>query len=223
MTGFAALVRQDAVLHWRENSAGLAVGFFFIAISLIPFGLGPDLKLLRGMAPGLVWVGLLLSVLLSLESVFQADLEDGSLDQYLLSRTPLEILLLAKGLGHWTGVVLPLVMFAPLAGLLMNIEPRSLLPVGLVLLAGSPAMSFLGMMGSALAAGVSRGGLLAALMVMPLYVPILIFGSAALARILEGAGSSAWGPPVLLLLMMGGAALFFGPVVAAAALRNLMR
>ena len=168
MNSFIALMRQDIALAWRQNSAGLSISFFMIAVALIPFGLGPDLKLLRDIAPGLVWVALLLAVLLSLESIFQADLEDGSFDQYLLSDTPLEILMLAKGLAHWLGVVLPLVLAAPLAGLLLNIDTPSLLPACLLLLAGSPAMSFLGMMGSALAAGVSRSGLLAALTVMPL-------------------------------------------------------
>ena len=185
--------------------------------------MGPDLKLLRDIAPGLVWVALLLAVLLSLESIFQADLEDGSFDQYLLSDTPLEILMLAKGLAHWVGVVLPLVLTAPLAGILLNIDTPSLLPVCLILLAGSPAMSFLGMMGSALAAGVSRSGLLAALMVMPLYVPVLIFGSSALSQILKGAATGDWINAVFLLLSIGGAALFFGPLVAAAGLRAFLK
>ena len=223
MSSFMALIRQDIVLAWRENSAGLSISFFMIAVALIPFGLGPDLKLLRDIAPGLVWVALLLAVLLSLESIFQADLEDGSFDQYLLSDTPLEVLLLAKGLAHWLGVVLPLVLTAPLAGLLLNIDTPSLLPVCLILLAGSPAMSFLGMMGSALAAGVSRSGLLAALMVMPLYVPVLIFGSSALSQILSGAAFADWIGAVFLLLSIGGAALFFGPLVAAAGLRAFLK
>ncbi|EJW21237.1 hypothetical protein IMCC14465_10330 [alpha proteobacterium IMCC14465] len=223
MSSFMALIRQDIVLAWRENSAGLSISFFMIAVALIPFGLGPDLKLLRDIAPGLVWVALLLAVLLSLESIFQADLEDGSFDQYLLSDTPLEFLLLAKGLAHWLGVVLPLVLTAPLAGLLLNIDTPSLLPVCLILLAGSPAMSFLGMMGSALAAGVSRSGLLAALMVMPLYVPVLIFGSSALSQILSGAAFADWIGAVFLLLSIGGAALFFGPLVAAAGLRAFLK
>ncbi len=223
MNSFIALMRQDIALAWRQNSAGLSISFFMIAVALIPFGLGPDLKLLRDIAPGLVWVALLLAVLLSLESIFQADLEDGSFDQYLLSDTPLEILMLAKGLAHWLGVVLPLVLAAPLAGLLLNIDTPSLLPVCLILLAGSPAMSFLGMMGSALAAGVSRSGLLAALMVMPLYVPVLIFGSSALSQILKGAATDEWISAVFLLLSIGGAALFFGPLVAAAGLRAFLK
>lgn len=223
MNSFIALIRQDIALAWRQNSAGLSISFFMIAVALIPFGLGPDLKLLRDIAPGLVWVALLLAVLLSLESIFQADLEDGSFDQYLLSGTPLEILMLAKGLAHWVGVVLPLVLTAPLAGLLLNIDTPSLLPVCLILLAGSPAMSFLGMMGSALAAGVSRSGLLAALIVMPLYVPLLIFGSSALSQILKGAATGDWINAVFLLLSIGGAALFFGPLVAAAGLRAFLK
>ena len=223
MNSFIALMRQDIALAWRQNSAGLSISFFMIAVALIPFGLGPDLNLLRDIAPGLVWVALLLAVLLSLESIFQADLEDGSFDQYLLSDTPLEILMLAKGLAHWLGVVLPLVLAAPLAGLLLNIDTPSLLPVCLILLAGSPAMSFLGMMGSALAAGVSRSGLLAALMVMPLYVPVLIFGSSALSQILTGAATDEWISAVFLLLSIGGAALFFGPLVAAAGLRAFLK
>ncbi|MAA77034.1 MAG: heme exporter protein CcmB [Rhodobiaceae bacterium] len=223
MNSFIALIRQDIALAWRQNSAGLSISFFMMAVALIPFGLGPDLKLLRDIAPGLVWVALLLAVLLSLESIFQADLEDGSFDQYLLSGTPLEILMLAKGLAHWVGVVLPLVLTAPLAGLLLNIDTPSLLPVCLILLAGSPAMSFLGMMGSALAAGVSRSGLLAALMVMPLYVPLLIFGSSALSQILKGAATGDWINAVFLLLSIGGAALFFGPLVAAAGLRAFLK
>lgn len=223
MSSFIALMRQDVVMAWRENSAGLSISFFMIAVALIPFGLGPDLKLLRDIAPGLVWVALLLAVLLSLESIFQADLEDGSFDQYLLSDCPLEILLLAKGVAHWLGIVLPLVLTVPLAGLLLNIDTPSLIPVCLILFAGSPAMSFLGMMGSALASGVSRSGLLAALMVMPLYVPVLIFGSSALSQILNGADTDEWLNAVLLLLSIGGVALFFGPLVAAAALRAFLK
>ena len=220
MRSFTSLFLRDLRLAWRGNGAALAVGFFFIAVALVPFGIGPDLNMLQKIAPGLVWVSLVLAELLSLEQMFQADIEDGSFDQFMLAGTPLEMLAMAKGLAHWVGTVLPLVLLAPLAGLLLNIHPDSLFLMLITLLAGSPAMSFLGMMGSALSAGVARGGLLAALIVMPLYVPVLIFGSSALSLALAG----DFDPSALaVLVLLGLASLCLGPVVAAAGLRTVLR
>lgn len=220
MSALGALMKRDMVLAWRGQGAGLAVAFFFLAITLVPFGIGPDLQLLQKLSTGLVWVSLILAMLLSLENMFQADMEDGSFDQLMLGGVPLELICLVKALAHWLAIGVPLVAFAPLAGLLLNISPDDLLALGVTLLAGSPALSLLGMVGSALAVSVRRGGLLGALLVMPLYVPVLIFGSTAFARALDGELLSV---ELFILILFGLAAAFLSPLAGAAALRVSLR
>ncbi|MGC6472392.1 MAG: heme exporter protein CcmB [Parvibaculales bacterium] len=210
------LFLRDARLLVRGNSTGLTLAFFFVAVAFLPFGLGPDLALLQRLAPGLVWVGLCLSVLLSLEHLFQSDLEDGSFDQLMLGPLPLEIICLTKALAHWAAVVLPLVLMSPVAGLFLNISPADLGLLVVALLSGSLALSFLGMVGAALAASVMRSGFLAALLVMPLYVPVLIFGSAALVQGLSGQSMIV---ELALLALFGLAAMLLAPLAAAMALR----
>ncbi|MGC6475120.1 MAG: heme exporter protein CcmB [Parvibaculales bacterium] len=210
------LLRRDIKLSFRGNSTGLTLGFFFIALTFIPFGLGPDLALLQKLAPGLLWVALCLSVLLSLEHMFQADIEEGGFDQFLLSPVPLELICFTKALAHWVAVALPLVIVSPLGGIFLNIRPQDMFILIMVLMAGSLALSFLGMVGAALAASIVRSGFLAALLVMPLYVPVLIFGSTALAKAFQG---GAVGAELTLLILMGLAAGFLTPLAAAAALR----
>ncbi|MGC6512318.1 MAG: heme exporter protein CcmB [Parvibaculales bacterium] len=210
------LFLRDAGLFVRSNSTGLTLAFFFIAVAFLPFGLGPDLALLQKLAPGLVWVGLCLSVLLSLEHLFQSDLEDGSFDQLLLGPLPLEVICLTKALAHWVAVVLPLVFMSPVAGIFLNISPGDFGLLVMALLSGSLALSFLGMVGAALAASVVRSGFLAALVVMPLYVPVLIFGSAALVQGLAGRSMLI---ELTLLALFGLAAMLLAPLAAAMALR----
>jgi len=216
----SALCRRDILLAWRGTGAGLAIGFFFIAIMFLPFGIGADLHFLRALATGFIWVALMLAVLLSLEQMFQSDIEDGSFDQLLLGGVALEWVIIAKALAHWLGVILPLIVIAPLAGLLLNISPQALIFMLLVLLAGSPALSFLGIMGAALAAGIARSGLLAALLVMPLYVPILIFGNTGLARALNG---QTFAYEIVILLLLGVASMCLSPLAPAAALRSRLK
>ncbi len=210
------LFQRDLRLSLRGNNTGLTLAFFFIAIAFMPFGVGPDLDLLQKLAPGLIWVGLCLAVLLSLEHMFQSDLEDGSFEQLLLGPLSLEIICLTKALAHWVGVVLPLVILSPVAGIFLNISPRDLGLLLMALLAGSLALSFLGMVGAALAASVVRGGFLTALLVMPLYVPVLIFGSAGFMQGLAGQSMKA---ELALLFLFGLSAAFLTPLVAAMALR----
>lgn len=216
MHALTALLKRDMVLAWRGPHAAMALAFFFLAITLVPFGVGPDLILLQKLSGGLVWVGLVLAILLSLENMFRSDLEDGSFDQLLLAAPALELLCLTKALAHWLAIGVPLVLAAPLAGLLLNIAPHHLPALCLALLASSPALSFLGMVGSALAATVRRGGLLAALLVMPLYVPVLIFGQAAF---LDMQKNGFFSVPLAILWLLGLAAIFLAPIAAAAALR----
>ncbi len=219
MHALAALLKRDMLLAWRAPHAAMALAFFFLAITLVPFGVGADLILLQKLSTGLVWVGLVLSLLLSLENMFRGDLEDGSFDQLLLAAPALELLCLTKAFAHWLAIGVPLVLAAPLAGLLLNIAPQNLPALCLALLATSPALSFLGMVGSALAAGVRRGGLLAALLVMPLYVPLLIFGQAAFLDMQENGFSAAPSAPLAILLLFALAAILLAPLAAAAALR----
>ena len=213
------LFLRDVGLFIRGNSTGLTLAFFFIAVAFLPFGLGPDLGLLQKLAPGLVWVGLCLSVLLSLEHLFQSDIEDGSFDQLMLGGLPLEMICLTKALAHWAAVVMPLILMSPVAGLFLNISPTDFGLLVTALLSGSLALSFLGMVGAALAASVVRSGFLAALLVMPLYVPVLIFGSAALVRGLSG--DTMW-VELTLLGLFGLSSMLLAPLAAALALRARM-
>ena len=210
------LFLRDVGLAVRGNSTGLTLAFFFVAVAFLPFGLGPDLALLQKLAPGLVWVGLCLAVLLSLEHMFQSDMEDGSFDQLLLGPLPLEMICMTKALAHWAAVVLPLVILSPVAGIFLNIRPTDLGLLVCALLAGSLALSFLGMVGAALAASVTRSGFLAALLVMPLYVPVLILGSAAL---MQGLAGNAMMVELALLTLFGFSAMLLTPLAAAMALK----
>ena len=216
MRGFIPLMRQHMRLAWRSGHSGLAVAFMFIAVILMPFGLGPELKLLRALAPGLLWVVLVMALMTSLERLFQADFEDGHLDQLLLAPHALELSVLAKLTGHYLALVVPLLLTVPLAGFLLNIAPARIPGLLLAMAAGSPALVLLGGMGAALAVSVKRGSLLAILLSLPFYVPVLIFGTAASAAALEGA-------PVLarlaVLALLSAAAFCVAPVVIAAALR----
>jgi heme exporter protein B len=214
---FLAVVRRDLLIARRQGGGSLlAVGFFVVVAALFPFAVGADPAMLAGVAPGVIWVSALLATLLSLDRLFQADFEDGGLDLLALSPQPLFLTVLAKVLAHWLVVGLPLVIASPLVGVLLNL-PRGAFGVLLASVAiGTPALSLIGAIGAALTAGVRRGGVLVPLLVLPLYIPTLIFGVAATAAAGEGLPASE---PLMLLGAMTLMALVLAPVAAAAALR----
>lgn len=218
MGPFLTLVGRDLKLAWRDGSAlGTALGFNLIVVSLMPLGLGPDLNLLSRIAPGVLWIALLLAALLSLPRLFEADFEDGSLEILAMSEMPLAAVAAAKSLAHWLATALPLVALAPLLGLLLNLDP-GLLPVLLAsMLLGTPAVSCLGATGAALTLRSRKGGLLVALLVLPLYVPTLIFGISAVAAAAFGTGGMA--AALMILGAISLLAMVIGPLAAGAALR----
>lgn len=219
---FMSLIRRDVALAIRiGGGGGMAVFFFLVVVSIVPLGVGPNLKLLGQIAPGMLWVALLLSALLTLDRLFQADFEDGSLDILMSASLPLELVAAAKAISHWLTTGLPLVVAAPLLGLLLNLDIAAFRPLILAMLVGTPALSFLGAIGAALTVSVRRGGLLASLLVIPFYIPVLIFGVGAAGgvSVVEGAGAQS-------LLLLGAVALVslvVGPVASAAALRANLR
>lgn len=219
---FWALVRRDVALAAQVGGGGgMAVFFFLVTIALLPLGIGPNLNLLQQIAPGLLWVALLLSSLLTLDRLFQADFEDGTLDALSMGALPLELTVMAKVVGHWLTTGLPLVIAAPLLGLMLNLEASAFVPLVLAMLVGTPALSLMGAIGAALTVSTRRGGLLASLLVMPFYIPVLIFGVAAGggATILPEAAHQA----LLLLGALSLMSLIVGPLAAAAAIRSHLR
>lgn len=215
---FVALFRRDLTLALRQGGgAGLAVAFFLIVVTILPLGVGPDLKLLARIASGVLWVAMLLSVLLTLDAMFHADFEDGSLDLLALAPLPLELTVVAKALAHWVTTGLPLSIAAPGLGLLLNLEADAFLPLFATMLVGTPGLNFLGTIGAALTLNVRRGGLLVSILVLPLFVPTLIFGVAAVSAVIVG--PATFGPPFLILSAISLLAFVVGPIASAAALR----
>jgi heme exporter protein B len=217
VNSFWALVRRDLRLAVREGGAiGTALGFFLIVVSLMPLGLGPDLNLLARIAAGILWIALLLAALLSLNRIFEADYEDGTLDVLATGHLPLEFVATAKSLAHWLTTGIPLALLAPVLGILLNLDLASYPILVGTTLVGTPAVSFLGAIGAALTVKARRGGLLLALVVLPLYVPTLIFGISAVSA---AAGPAGMGAAFLILAAISLAAVVLGPIAAAAALR----
>jgi heme exporter protein B len=222
MKEFIAVFKRDVRLAAAQGGGlGLAIGFFLIVVSLFPFGIGPDLKLLARVAPGILWIALLLSVLLSLDRMFQADFEDGSLEQLVVSRAPLEAIIVAKVLAHWMTTGVPLILATPVLGLFLNLDEQAFGVLVLSMLIGTPALNFVGAAGAALTVGIRRGGLLLSLIVLPLYVPILVFGVSAIQSSLTGPSGGLQTMMILGALTLGSAAL--APFAAAAALRVHLR
>lgn len=218
MSAFLTLLKRDIVLAAREGGAlGTALGFYLIVVALMPLGLGPDLNLLARIAAGVLWIALLLAALLSLPRIFEADYDDGSLEVMAMGPLPLEAVAAAKSLAHWITTGIPLALLAPILGILLNLDLAAYpLLIG-TMLAGTPAISFLGAIGAALTLRTRRGGLLLALLVLPLYVPTLIFGISAISSATMGpSGSNA---AFLILGAISLASLVLGPLAAAAALR----
>lgn len=216
-----ALIKRDLRLSLRQGGGvGTALGFFLTVVVLLPIGLGPDQALLKRLAPGLLWIALLLSVLLSADRIFQQDYEDGSLDIMAMGPMPFELVALAKATAHWLSTSLPLAIAAPLLGFLINLEPAGILPLALSMGLGSVALSMLVSIGAAVTVGLRRGGLLVSVLVLPLYVPVLIFGVSASTA---SAGPDLATPSLLILLALALASLVLSPIAAAAALRSYMR
>jgi heme exporter protein B len=219
MTALYALLVRDMRLAVRVGGGALmGVLFFLIVVTLAPFALGPDLALLKRIGPALLWLAALLASLLALDRLFVSDHEDGSLDLILTARVPLELAVIVKGLAHWLTTGLPLVLAAPLLGLFLNLDGPALAAVAATLLVGTPALTFIGLIGAALAVALRRGGLLLAILVLPLTVPVLIFGVAAANAAIVG--PMPFATPFTILCALSLASLVIGPFAAAAALRH---
>ena len=218
MTALSALFARDARIAIRVGGgAMMGVLFFLTVVTLVPFAVGPDLALLRRIGPAILWLGALLSSLLALDRLFANDHEDGSLDLILMARPPLELVVVTKSLAHWVTTGLPLVVASPVLGLFLNLEPAALSATVLTLLIGTPALTFIGLVGAALATALRRGGLLLPVLVLPLTVPVMIFGVAASNAAV--AGSVPFGTPFTILCALTLMSSVIGPFAAAATLR----
>ncbi len=217
MRAFAALLRRDIVLSLRSGGgAGLSAGFFLLILLLAPLGLGPEPSLLRSAAPGLIWIAALLATLIGLERVIEPDLQDGTFDLLRLSPLPLELVVLAKVIAHWLTNGLAICLLAPLVAPMLFVQPQALWVIALSLLLGTPGLSFIGTAGAALSAGVRRGGVLLGLIVLPLNIPALIFGSGAVSAVQHGNDPSQ---ALLLLAALSLIAAVIASLAGAAALR----
>jgi heme exporter protein B len=217
----AALFVRDLQLAIRiGGGAGIGVLFFLVVVVLTPFAIGPDQALLARIGPAILWLGALLASLLALDRLFSADAEDGSLDLILMGETPLEFAVAAKAAAHWLTTGLPLVIATPLLGLFMNLGGEASGAVALTLLAGTPALTFIGVIGAALSGTLRRGGLLLAVLVLPLTVPVLIFGVAASNAAIVG--PMPFGTPFTILCALTLFSVVAGIFAAAAALRHGM-
>ena len=214
---FRWIVTRDLTLAWRRRADVLSTLFFFvIVVSLFPLGIGPETQLLRSIAPGVVWVAALLASMLSLGRVFQNDYQDGTLEQMLLTPQPLYLVVLGKVLAQWLVSEVPLVLIAPLIGVQFDLAPNTLLILFVSLLIGTPILSLIGSIGAALTLGLRGGGVLIALLILPLYVPVLIFGAGAVDASITGMS------PQANLYLLGAflvLSLVFTPWATSAALR----
>lgn len=216
-----SLIKRDLTLSMRQGGGvGTALGFFLTVVVLLPIGIGPDQALLARIAPGALWISLLLSVLLSADRIFQQDYEDGSLDIMTMGPVPFEMVALAKAVAHWLSTSLPLAVAAPLLGFLVNLETAAILPLAVAMVLGSAALSLLAAIGAAVTVGLRRGGLLVSILVLPLYVPVLIFGLSA------SQANAAPGLTAASLLILGAitlVSLVVSPLASAAALRSYLK
>lgn len=219
VTALAALIRRDIRIALRAGGgAMIGVLFFLSVVVVMPFALGPDIALLKRIGPAILWLGAMLASLLTLDRLFTADLDDGSLDLIVMSRTPLELSCAAKALAHWLAAGVPLIVATPIIGILLNLDRAATFAVALTLLVGTPALTFTGMIGAALAVTLRRGGLLLAVVVLPLSIPVLIFGVAASNAAIEGPVS--FGTPFSILCALSLVSFVVGPFAAAASLRQ---
>ena len=219
MSALRAVLLRDMRLAMRlGGGAPLGILFFLAVVTLIPFAVGPDLALLRRIGPAMLWLGALLASLLALDRLFALDHEDGSLDLILMGRAPLELVVLAKALAHWLTAGVPLILASPVLGLFLNLESAAMGAVALTLLVGTPALTLIGMIGAALGMSIRRGGVIVAVLIVPLTIPVLIFGVAASNAAV--AGPTPFGAPFTILCGLSLASLAIGPFAAAAALRH---
>jgi len=218
LNSFLAIVAQTARLGLRAGGGALTPLIFFLAVvAVVPFGIGPDLNLLARIGPAILWLGALLASLLGLERLFGTDREDGSLDLFIATGEPLALIVLGRATGHWLVTGLPIVAAAPVLGLMLNVSPPALAAVALTLLAGTPALTLIGAVGAALTAGLARGGVLIAVLVLPLTIPVLIFGVAATQGAV--ADPEPFLAPFLIVCAFSLAAAVLAPIAGAAALR----
>ena len=216
-----ALLLRDLRLAIRAGGGfGLGLAFFLIVVTLVPFGVGPEGGMLARIAPGILWVGALLACLLSLDRIFALDFEDGSLALLATAPIPLEGVVTIKAIAHWVTTGLPLVLAAPVFGVLLHLEGAAYYWLVLSLALGTPALSVLGAFGAALTVGLKRGGLLLSLLVLPLYVPTLIFGAELVRR---GAAGMETQVPLLMLAGITAACIAIVPFASAAAIRVNLR
>jgi heme exporter protein B len=214
---FSLLLRREArLLVRRPAELANPLVFFAIVVAMFPLAVGPDAQLLQTLSPGLIWVAALLSVLLSLDGLFRSDFEDGSLEQWVLSPQPLPLLVLAKVLAHWAFSGLALVILSPLLALMLGLPGECVGVLLASLLLGTPVLSLLGAVGAALTVGLRRGGLLLALLILPLYIPVLILGSGALQAALQGMPATGY---LLWLASLTALAVTLTPFAIAAGLK----
>jgi heme exporter protein B len=219
MSALPALFLRDLRVAIRiGGGAMIGVLFFLAVVTLMPFAIGPDLPLLQRIGPAILWIGALLASLLALDRLLAADLEDGSLDLLLMSGTPLELAVAAKALAHWLTTGLPLVVATPVFALFLNLDLAATGAVALTLLAGTPALTFIGLIGAGLTVTLRRGGILLSVLVLPLAIPVLIFGVAASNAAIVG--PLPFGTPFTILCALTLVSLVVGPFAAALALRH---
>lgn len=222
MNAALALLKRDIALAFREGGAiGTALGFYLMVVAITPLGLGPNLNLLARIAPGILWIALLLAALLSADRIFHNDYEDGALDVLITGPLPLPLVAAIKCLAHWLTTGVPLALLAPVLGLLLNLPIGTSPSLVLAMLAGTPAVSFIAGIGASLTLGLRRSGVLLALLVLPLYVPVLIFGVSAVTPFVTGP-NSLWAP-FFMLCALSLASIVLAPIAAAAGLRTALR
>ncbi|VAV91680.1 ABC transporter involved in cytochrome c biogenesis, CcmB subunit [hydrothermal vent metagenome] len=212
------IIARDLRLSLRRGSTTIMVmGFFVMVVIMFPFAIGPEQNILQRMSVGVIWVAALLSCLLSLDSIFQSDYEDGSLDQFILSPVPLELVVLAKCIAHWITTSLPLIIITPILGILMNLPEQGYFPLILTMVLGTPALSFIGGIGASLTVTLRRGGVLLSLLILPLYIPVLIFGVLAVKATIGGYPATEH---LMLLVSFSLFSAAITPWAAAAAIRS---
>lgn len=222
MSVFVELLRRELAAAVRDGgSVGTVLGFYAIAVAMMPIAIGPDLKLLGRIAPGVLWISMLLAALLSLGRLFERDVEDGTLDLFAMSAVPLEVITVVKSLAHWLTTCLPLVLLTPVLGLFLNVDFAAVPMIIVTMLVGTVAVSFLGAIAAALTLRSKRGGVLVALLVLPMYVPTLIYGISTVSLLMLTPGSFV--SPLLLLSAISLVSLVIGPIASAAVLRFQMQ
>lgn len=217
LSAFAAVVRRDLAIAWRQRAeVGNALGFLLVVISLFPLAMGPEVRLLERIAPGVIWIAALLSAMLTMDALFRSDFEDGSLEQMLLSPAPLPLIVLAKVCAHWLSSAVPVILFAPLLALMLQMKTDTALVLLATLALGTPLISLVGAVGSALTVAHRRGGALMSLLVLPLLIPVLIMSTSAV----DAAGAAMPFDSYLFLL---GALLMLGLTLAPFAVALALR